>query len=218
VKKSQIQDLTPVQYPVRSTIPAVLLAAGRSSRMGVPKAALRLPGGDTFIARITRELTAGGAMPVLVVVSPNPPPHATAGPTLPDTVQYVFNPEPDRGQLSSLQCGLAAVREAPAVLVTLVDVPLAGRAVVRALIDAWTSSGASLIRPTRAGRHGHPMLIAPPLIDELLAADHSSSARAIVRRHAATSVELETAEDGPFLDVDTPEDYDRLIVSLTVDR
>jgi CTP:molybdopterin cytidylyltransferase MocA len=99
-----------------------------------------------------------------------------------------------------------------------VDVPLAGRTVVRALIDAWMSSGASLIRPTRAERHGHPMLIAPPLIDELLAAAPSSSARAIVRRHAATGVELETAEDGPFLDVDTPEEYGRLIASLTVNR
>src|SRR4051794_40841033 len=107
--------------------------------MGGPKAALRLPNGDTFITRITRGLTAGGAMPVRAVVAANPPPHVTAGPTLPETVQYVVNPEPDRGQLSSLQCGLAAVRKAPAILVTLVDVPLAGRTVVRALIDAWTS-------------------------------------------------------------------------------
>jgi molybdenum cofactor cytidylyltransferase len=187
--------------------------------MGEPKATLTLPGGDTFMARITKELVAGGAAPVIVVVSgseePRPSSVTIAGAA---TVQYVVNPEPDRGQTSSLQCGLASVRDAKAVLVTLVDVPLVTAAVVRALIRAWKCSGASVVRPTQAGRHGHPILIAQPLIRELLAADPSASARFIVRRHAASGVDLEVAEDGPFLDVDTPEEYRRLISSLTVDR
>ena len=187
--------------------------------MGEPKATLTLPGGDTFIARIIKELVAGGAAPVIAVVSgreePPPPPV-----TIPEAamVQYVINPEPDRGQTSSLQCGLASVRGSKAVLVTLVDVPLVTAGVVRALIRAWKCSGASLVRPTQAGRHGHPILIAQPVIRELLAADPSVPARSIIRRHAASGVELEVAEDGPFLDVDTPEEYRRLITSLTVDR
>ena len=187
--------------------------------MGEPKATLTLPGGDTFIARITKELVAGGAAPVIVVVSgreePHPAPFRIAEAA---TVQYVINPEPDRGQTSSLQCGLASVREANAVLVTLVDVPLVTAAVVRALIQAWKCSGAFVVRPTQAGRHGHPILIAQPVIRELLAANPSAPARAIMRRHSASGVELEVAEDGPFLDVDTPEEYQRLIASLTVDR
>jgi CTP:molybdopterin cytidylyltransferase MocA len=200
-------------------IPAVVLAAGRSSRMGKPKAALRLPGGDTFLGRITKELTAGGADPLILVVSsrdaltPTPVRQGPAG-----AIEYVINPEPDRGQTSSLQCGLASVRGANAVLVTLVDVPLVTAALVRALIEAWVTSGASMVRPTQAGRHGHPIVIAQPVIRELLAADPSASARSIIRRHAANGVELELADDGPFLDVDTPEEYRRLISSLTGDR
>lgn len=188
--------------------------------MGQPKASLRLPGGDTFIGRITTELTAGGAAPVIVVVPGRgePGPTSTISSGAAATVQYVINPEPDRGQTSSLQCGLAPVREAKAVLVTLVDVPLVTAGVVRALIEAWKRSGASVVRPTQAGRHGHPILIAQPVIRELLAADPSAPARSIIRRHAAGGVELEVAEDGPFLDVDTPEEYQRLIASLTVDR
>jgi molybdenum cofactor cytidylyltransferase len=199
-------------------IPAIVLAAGRSSRMGEPKAALRLPGGATFVARIARELTAGGAAPVLVVVSGEGQmtQHAVAS-LLSDDVRCVVNPEPCRGQLSSLQCGLLMVPDAPAVVVTLVDVPLVSAAIVHALIHTWATSGAPLVRPTRAGRHGHPMLIAQPLIAELLAADPPSSARDVVRRYAAHGVELHVQEDGPFLDVDTPEEYGRLVERLKAD-
>jgi nicotine blue oxidoreductase len=205
--------------PTSTSIPAIVLAAGHSARMGEPKAGLQLPGGDTFIRRITTALTAGGAAPVLVVVSgrvePAPTAAASGGAV---AVEYVINPDPDRGQTSSLQCGLACVPDAPAVLVTLVDVPLVTAALVRALIEAWVSSGASVVRPTQAGRHGHPILIAQPVIRELLGADPSAPARSIIRRHAADGVELEVADSGPFLDVDTPEEYRRLIASLTVDR
>jgi CTP:molybdopterin cytidylyltransferase MocA len=203
----------------RSSIPAIVLAAGHSSRMGQPKATLTLPNGDTFIGRITKELTTGGAAPVIVVVSGREEPGS--GPVTSAraaTVQYVINPQPDLGQMSSLQRGLASVPHAPAVLVTLVDVPLVTAALVRALIDAWASSGAFVVRPTRAGRHGHPIVIAQPVIRELLAADPSDSARSVIRRHAAGGVEFEVAEAGPFLDIDTPEEYYRLITSLTVDR
>jgi molybdenum cofactor cytidylyltransferase len=187
--------------------------------MGEPKASLRLPDGDTFIARIARELMAGGAAPVLVVVSAHTSlaqAEAACPPSTP--VRCIINPEAERGQLSSLQCGLAAVADAPAVVLTLVDVPLVTGAVVHALIEAWAASGAPLVRPTRAGRHGHPIVIAQPLIGELLAADRSSTTRDIVRHHAANAVELEVEEDGPFLDVDTPEEYRRLISALTAGR
>jgi molybdenum cofactor cytidylyltransferase len=188
--------------------------------MGEAKAALQLPDGDTFVGRISRELTAGGAAPVILVVSgrEQPGPTAAVPGGAATAVRYIINPEPDRGQTSSLQCGLASVPDAPAVLVTLVDVPLVTAALVRALIDAWASSGASLVRPTQGGRHGHPILIAQPVIRELLAADPSAPARSIIRRHAAHGIELEVADHGPFLDVDTPEEYRQLITSLTVDR
>jgi molybdenum cofactor cytidylyltransferase len=184
--------------------------------MGAPKAALRLPDGSTFVSRIAGALTEGGAAPVMIVVSANEdagPARAACG--LPQTVGYIVNPDPDRGQLSSLQCGLTLMSNAPAVLVTLVDVPLVTAAVVRTLIDTWTSSGAPLVRLARAGRHGHPMLIAQPLIGDLLEADASSTARAIVRRYAPSGVELEMQEEGPFFDVDTPEEYARLLAYLT---
>ena len=197
-------------------VAAVILAAGRSSRMGEPKARLLLPGGDTFVEHIAKALVAGGTAPVVVVVSGRHAPAQTPEAILRGPVRHVINTDPDRGQLSSLQCGLAAVPDAPAVVIALVDVPLVTAATVGALIEAWASSGAPLVRPARNGRHGHPMLIAQPLIAELLAANPASTARDIVRRHATAGVELEMQDDGPFLDVDTPDEYQA--TDIFVDR
>ncbi|HEX2310456.1 MAG TPA: nucleotidyltransferase family protein [Vicinamibacterales bacterium] len=200
-------------------LPAIVLAAGRSSRMGEPKAALRLPGGHTFLGHIASALVGGGASPVVVIVSPD---DRAAGAALPSeleaAVRWVVNPHPDRGQLSSLQRGLQHLLDAPAVVVTLVDVPLIDARLVAALVDTWIGSRAPLVRPARAGRHGHPMVVAPPLTADLLAADPGASARDLVRAYAARGIELQMEDDGPFLDVDTPDEYHRLVGRLQSGR
>ena len=63
------------------------------------------------------------------------------------------------------------------------------------------------------------MLIAEPLLAEVRAANPSATTtREVVRRYAAAGVEVETNDEGPFLDVDTPEEYRRLIASLSDHR
>ncbi len=117
------------------------------------------------------------------------------------------------GQLSSLVAGLA-VADRPGVvaaLVTPVDAPLVAVATVRAIVAAYQRSGALVVRPARGGEHGHPVLVDRRLFDELRQADPSVGARAVIRAHAAATVNVMVDDEGAFVDIDTPEEYERHI-------
>ena len=193
-------------------IPGVVLAAGRSTRMGRPKALLPAgPDGETFVGRIVRTFRAAGVEEVVVVAAgvaeeigrvlaqEQPPP------------RVVVNPDPGRGQFSSLQIGLRAVSR-PGVggaMVTLVDVPLVSAGTVERLLAVHRGTGAPLVRPEREGRHGHPVIFDQSLFREIIAAPAGSTAKAIVAAHRRESVSVPVAEDGPFRDFDTPAEYAR---------
>src|SRR5690349_24692956 len=107
-------------------IPAVVLAAGRSTRMGRAKALLPVDDRDTFLSRIVRTFLDAGVDDVVVVLGHDASAIAGALDATGLRARFVVNPDYDRGQLSSLQAGLALV-DRPGVLatlVTLVDVPL----------------------------------------------------------------------------------------------
>ena len=189
-------------------VPGIVLAAGRSRRMGRAKALLPLgPRGETFVSRIARTLRAGGAADVVVVVGGSGPQveRALRQEALPPRV--AVNRTPDRGQLSSVQVGLRAVDRpgVGGVLVTLVDVPLVSADTVRALLAVHDATRAPVVRPARGGRHGHPVLFDRSVFDELRAA--TRSAKEVVSAHLRESIAVPIAEDGPFRDIDTPADY-----------
>ena len=195
-------------------IPAIVLAAGKSSRMGRPKALLPIgPDHDTFLTRIIAELRAGGVDRIIVVIGGNAP--AVRASLPPDPwITVVENANYEQGQLSSLLVGLdAATREqVDAVMVTLVDLPLITAATVRAVLAGHQQSPhAALVRPRRGLRHGHPAIFHRMLFDELRNADPSRGAKPVVLAHQAEEVHVDVTDDGPFTDVDTPDDYDRWI-------
>jgi molybdenum cofactor cytidylyltransferase len=198
-------------------IPALVLAAGKSSRMGRTKALLSLgSSGETFLHRIIRVLREGGADAVVVVIGGDA---AAVRATLPrDDAQIsaVENPRYEEGQLSSLLVGLAAVEQrydnVEAVMMTLVDLPLISAATVRVVRDAFLANpGAPLVRPRRGGRHGHPVIFSRSIFGELRRADPSTGAKPVVHAHAAEEVNVDVDDEGAFIDIDTPQDYDRFI-------
>jgi CTP:molybdopterin cytidylyltransferase MocA len=189
-------------------IPAIVLAAGASTRMGRAKALLAA-GDRTFVRRILETLREGGVPDAVVVVRPGDG-------ALADEVaatgfgRAVTNPLAEQGQLTSLLAGLEAV-DGPAVravLVTLVDVPLVQGATVRTLCERVPLSPAQIIRAVHRGRHGHPVIFKRALFDALRQADPAVGAKAVVR--AATIDDVEVDDAGVVEDVDTPDDYRRL--------
>jgi molybdenum cofactor cytidylyltransferase len=128
-------------------------------------------------------------------------------------VRVVVNPSPDRGQLSSLQAGLAVIDRpgVEAALVTLVDLPLVTPRTIEAVLDAYRRTRAPIVRPVHAGRHGHPVLFDRRMFDELRRADPAAGAKPIVHAHAPEIVEVTVEDEGAFTDVDTPADYESLI-------
>ena len=193
-------------------IPAIILAAGASSRMnGRPKALLRA-GDRSFIGRILDTLRQAGLSEVAVVVRPG---HdevmreveaAGAG-------RAVVNPRAEAGQLSSLIAGLDAVDEPgiEGVLVTLVDIPLVTAATVRTLVARAGRSPAPIVRAVHGGRHGHPVIFARAVFEALRHADPAVGAKAVFREFAVEEVEVD--DPGVVEDVDTPGDYRRLFNS-----
>lgn len=192
-------------------IAGIVLAAGRSRRMGRPKPFLRL-GGATFLERAVRTLRDGGCEPVVVVAGPAADETArrVAEAAAALGVKVVENPEAGSEQVDSLRVGLRAVGpDAEAAVVLPVDVPGADAGTVRALADAFRARGAPVVLPLHAGRHGHPVLFGRAVWPELLADPLPDGARTVIHAHAAELEEVPV----PALpaDVDTPDDYRRLL-------
>ena len=196
-----------------SVIPAIVLAAGRSSRMGRAKATLPAGDGHTFLTRIVQTFLDADVDDVIVVVGHDADAIAASFSESGLPARFVVNRDYDRGQLSSLLAGLDVIDRpgVAAVLVTLVDVPLVSPETVRAVIDGYRRTRAPIVRPTSGDRHGHPLLIDRSIFGALRAADPSTGAKPIVRAHATAAGDIAIDDEGAFADIDTEEDYRRTI-------
>ena len=194
---------------------AVILAAGDSSRMGAPKAALLTPDGDSFVARIVRTLRDAHVDDLVIVTGRhhNAVIEALKRDRVVPVPRIVRNPDPSRGQLSSLLAGMdvGVTPNTEAVMMTLVDVPLVRVSTVIAVIDTWRQSRAPIVRPAIGDRHGHPVIFDRGVLDEIRGAPLDTGAKSVVRAHEHELVNVPVDDEGCVRDVDTPSDYDRLL-------
>jgi len=192
-------------------IPAIVLAAGASSRMGRPKALLTC-GTRTFVRCILDTLREAGVVDAIVVVRPGAD-DVVREISMAGFGRAITNTDPDRGQLSSLIAGIDAIDpRSLAALMTLVDVPLVSSTTVRALLARAPHSHAPIVRAAYAGRHGHPVIFKRALFDALRRADPAVGAKAVLRAHAIEDIDL--GDPGVIEDVDTPDDYRRVTGSM----
>ncbi|MFS8084078.1 MAG: nucleotidyltransferase family protein [Acidobacteriota bacterium] len=191
----------------KDQVSAILLAAGRSRRMGAFKPLL--PFGDSSVIESCIDtLRAAGIEKVIVVVGHRG--EDVQSQLVNSKVSFAINPDPDSEMNASIACGARLVSDsAKALLIALVDHPAVPPEVLTQLIDEWTQD-AKLVQPEYAGRGGHPVLIDLAYRQELLDLDPEKGLRALFATHHQEV--LRVPVDSPYVarDMDTWEDYRRL--------
>jgi len=200
------------------SLAGVVLAGGRSARMGSPKALLDFRG-QPFAVRILEALEALEVKTRVVVVGPDAPriQPALAG----HECMIVENTDVDGGPIASLRAALRALQpvQPSAVLAWPVDLPHVRVTTVERLIETYRRDPAPAVVPTFAERRGHPVLWGAALFEELLTSDAATrhGARAVLHAHAAEIVPVGVDDPAVIDDLNTPEDYERLVRELNRD-
>jgi molybdenum cofactor cytidylyltransferase len=189
---------------------AVILAAGSSSRMGSPKQTLQYRG-ESLLKRAALAALGAGCRPVIVVTGANSELSRRELEGL--DVQVVLNTHWETGMASSICAGIeglvSADADADAAVLMLCDQPHVTTAVISDLVTAHRDTGSHVIASTYGGSFGVPALFGRALFAELTRLEGRSGAKEVIKRHASEAHFL------PFpsgeVDVDTPNDFSRLI-------
>jgi molybdenum cofactor cytidylyltransferase len=196
--------------PQRAHIAGIILAAGRSSRMGAMNKLLIPIDGKPMVRRAAEAVLAAQLAPVVVVTGHQREQVEEALKGLP--VTFVNNKDFSTGMSTSLRVGLDAVpAECDGALVALGDMPLITAAEIGQLVNAFNPiEGRAIVVPTRRGKRGNPVLWARRFFDEMTAAGGDMGARHLFEAYPEAVVEVEMAGDGVLTDIDTPQALARL--------
>lgn len=194
------------QKPDSASVAAIILAAGRSSRMGAFKPLLPF-GNQTVIQTCIDNLRRGGIEVIVVVVAAGPRASDLKAHLKDSNVVFAINPGVESEMSASVACGVLAIPETTkAVVIIPADQPAVPGEVVGSLIDEW-KKGARLVKPTTGGRGGHPVLVDLFFRAELLRLDPERGLKALFSDHQAEVLRLEVNSNNIARDLDTWDDY-----------
>jgi len=178
--------------------------------MGSPKALLPL-GSGTFLTVILKKL---GQLELGVPIVTLGRHADSIAPVIPEECgRILINPDPDRGQLSSMKLALGHVSSAcTGCLFWPVDHPLVSVDLVRALVDLFLDTRAPIVLPRVGSRRGHPAIFDRSVFKELLDLPMEGGPKRLVQKYQKEIAHLPTEESGAVEDIDTPEDYQRLVI------
>jgi molybdenum cofactor cytidylyltransferase len=186
-------------------VAAIVLAAGRSTRMGAVNKMLAEIGGKPLVRIAAEQAIASRAKPVIVVTGHEREKVESALSGLP--VRLVHNPDFAEGLGTSLKAGIAAVPdEADAAIVCLGDMPQVDAALINKLISSFDPErGALVVLPSIDGRRGNPVVWSRRFFHDLMSIQGDIGARHLIGSYAEAVVEVPVAGEAALTDVDTPE-------------
>ncbi len=186
-------------------VAAVLLAAGRSTRMGAVNKMLAEIGGKSLVRIAAEQALASRAQPVIVVTGHQCEKVEAALKGLP--LRLVHNPNFSEGLGTSLKAGIASVpQEADAAIVCLADMPQVDAALMDRLIAAFDPErGALVVVPSIDGRRGNPVVWSRRFFHDLMSIQGDVGARHLIGNYTEAVIEVPVSGDAALTDVDTPE-------------
>ena len=194
-------------------IAAVVLAAGLSSRMGMPK--LLLPWGkSTILGSVLKALNQEEIGKVIVVVGAYQEAMEKMINAIDLPVQIVLNPGFENGEMSdSIKIGIRALEGIDAALIVLGDHPQISPDLVYRLCMAFHAGRGDIIVPSYAMKRGHPWLVGKKYWGELETMSSNFTMRDFLHRHSDHIYYVVTDSEEVIADIDTPEDYNKAIKS-----
>jgi molybdenum cofactor cytidylyltransferase len=197
------------------TIAAVVLAAGRSSRMGRHKLLLPL-GGRPLVSYAIEAACASSADPVCVVLGYQAPEVEAALPS--GRYRVRVNPNFVTGMASSLRLGIETLMMLPAevephlgAIIVLADQPLVSSSLINRLLMSARATPEAIIAAAYAGQRSTPVYFPYALFPELLQIEGDEGGRSVIAHHPDL-VKLESVEErARGLDIDREEEYEQLL-------
>ena len=199
------QPRTVADLEANRNVAAIVLAAGRSTRMGGPNKLLAEIDGKKLVRIVAEQALASKATDVIVVTGHQADLVEQALTGL--NVKFVRNPDFAGGLASSVKAGISAVSEnADGAIVCLGDMPLISAKLIDQLIETFAPDRGQLIAlPVNDGRRGNPVLWSRRFFKELMTLDGDVGARHLIAKHAEAVAEVPVDGQGAFLDIDTPQ-------------
>lgn len=181
-------------------ISALILAAGKGSRIGTPKFLLEY-GGKTFIEHIYDNLVECNFAKILTVI------RKEFNEWFEENFkgEYVINEIPEQGMLSSVILGINALKNNDGILIFPVDHPHVRIETIQELIKSFNLNPESVIKPVYKNSSGHPVIIPSSLYNEITSGK-SGDLNSVIRNSKINTIRLKTKDMGVLKNINTPED------------
>lgn len=183
----------------------LILAAGKSERMGIPKFLLKHPKGETFLAHLVTVYYQSGVGEIVVVVNTADfKKYREHFIKLPHGVRIVQNPSPEQGRMLSIRLGIQAFSKGKACFIHNIDNPFVDKVLFEQLLSHLKET--DFVVPVYKGKGGHPILLSEKIMTMLIQPSNAyGDLRQVLNAFNSKRVEVEFSE--VVLNLNTVEEY-----------